>query len=74
MLWRIDQTATVAMQQSGKHTSATIEELRFLCGPCRDAIIKEQVQFSQFCAEVCEDRTWAGGRGRNLVGALPRKV
>jgi hypothetical protein len=52
---------------------ATLEQLRFLCGPCRDVISMGQCQFSQFCTEVCEERTWAGGRGIAIVGAVTRK-
>jgi hypothetical protein len=73
MLRCIDQTATVAIQRSGKHNSATIEELRFVSGTWRDVTIKGQIQFRQFCAGVCEGRTWAGGRGRAIVGAVTRK-
>jgi hypothetical protein len=50
------------------------QELCFLCGPCRDVISKEQVQFSHFCTGICEVRTWAGGRGIAVVGAVTRKL
>jgi hypothetical protein len=44
-------TSSVSRQRLGKHvpaakdTIATIEELCFLCGPCRDVISKGQGQF-----------------------------
>jgi hypothetical protein len=28
---------------------------------------------SQFCTGVCEERTWAGGRGITIVEAVTRK-
>jgi hypothetical protein len=41
-------------------TSATIEELCFLCGPCRDVISTGQSEKKVwFCTGGCEERTWA---------------
>jgi hypothetical protein len=46
--------AAVATQRRGKHISAAtypdteMEELCFLCGPCRDVINKEQGMSAQF--------------------------
>jgi hypothetical protein len=30
-------------------------------------------ELSQFCTGVCEERTWVGGRGIAIVGAVTRK-
>jgi hypothetical protein len=51
-----------------------IGELCFLRGPFRDTISKG-LGYSplQFCMGVCEERTWAGGRGIAIVGAVNRK-
>jgi hypothetical protein len=40
-----------------QHLDATIEELCFLCSPCRDFISKGQSQFREFCTGGCEERT-----------------
>jgi hypothetical protein len=37
---------TVAMQHHGKHTSTTLEELRFLCGLCRRVINGTNLELS----------------------------
>jgi hypothetical protein len=72
-------TSTVSGQRLGKHVpaatdmNATIEELCFLWGQCRDFISKRQGQFNQLCTVVCEERTLAGGRGIATVGNVTRK-
>jgi hypothetical protein len=51
-----------------------MEELCFLSCPCRDVISKGPGQFSQFSTGVCEERTWARGRGIAIVRAIIRKL
>jgi hypothetical protein len=50
-----------------------MEEVCSLSGPHREVISKGQDQFSQFCTGVCEERTWAAGRGMVIVEAVTRK-
>jgi hypothetical protein len=41
----------------------SINELCFLCGPCRDVISNEKgLELSQFCTGVCEEIPLAGSK------------
>jgi hypothetical protein len=52
----------------------TIEQLCFLCGPCRDVISKGHGQLiGSYVRESVKERTWARGRGIAVVGAVIRK-
>jgi hypothetical protein len=45
----------------------TMDELCFLCGPCRVGISKGQSSFSQSCTRSCEERTWAREAKESLL-------
>jgi hypothetical protein len=73
-------TRAVSGQRLGKHlpvaadTKAAIEELCFMCGPCRDVISKEQGQFSPVRESVKRGlEPEPGGRRIAIVEAVTRK-
>jgi hypothetical protein len=66
-------TRAVSGKRLDKHfpeatdTNATIEELCFLCSPCRDFMSKGQVYSSPLCTGVYEESTRTGGREIAIV-------
>jgi hypothetical protein len=51
-----------------------MDELCFLCDPCRVGISKRQSYFSQFCTGGCEGRIWAGdAKESQLLEAVVRE-
>jgi hypothetical protein len=74
---RLGKHVPVARQQILNNATVGLQQWKtecFLCRPCRDIISKgHKVSVVQFYRGVCEERTWAGGRGIAIVGAVTRK-
>jgi hypothetical protein len=70
--------AIYATQRLSKHIHPatnpdTIEELFYVWSVLRCYEQGTRLELSQFCTAVCEERTWAGGRGIAIGAACTRK-